>query len=110
MIVVARGRGILVLVIAVACLLLSDYLTGVHFGDSNYYAQHGWPKLLAFLVAAAVVWLMVFHHDDETLGVDPIRAKKSSIFHDGDSLFYIPVKYWPGLLSLLGLIFYFMRY
>ena len=45
MFVPSSGRGWLVGVVTVGCLLLSDFLTSLHFHDANYYSQHGWPKL-----------------------------------------------------------------
>ncbi len=109
MIVVSKGRGFFVAVIAIGCLLASDLLTAVRYHDSNYYAQHGWPKLLAFVAAAVVVWVMSSKRGDETIPGAPAAAQTESFFRHGDSLLFVPVKYWPALLGGLGALFYFVR-
>jgi hypothetical protein len=109
MIIVAKGRGFLIAAIAAASLLLSDLITSIRYRDGNYYAQHGWPKLAAFFAAACIVWWMTLQRVDEVLeGTNHIAAKRS-ILRDQDSLFFIPAKYWPGVLLALGIAFYFVR-
>jgi len=109
MIVVSRGRGFVVAIVTGGCLLGLDWLTALRYHDSNYYAQHGWPKLLAFLTSAVIIWVMSSHRDDETLPGAPVDPQKKPFFRERDSLFFIPVKYWPGILCALGLLFYFIR-
>jgi hypothetical protein len=109
MFVPSHGRGFLVAIVIVLCLSLTDFLTSLHFHDDNYYAEHGWPKLTAFWVAAGIVQWMLPHKRPEVLGAQGIEMQPS-ILRCRDSLLMIPAKYWPHVLSALGIGFYFFRY
>jgi hypothetical protein len=109
MFVPSRGRGFLVAIVTVASLSLTDLLTSLHYHDKNYYAQHGWPKLTAFWVAAGIVQLMLPGRNEEVAGYAPQMEDNPAILRDRDSLLLIPVKYWPTVLFVLGIGFYFVR-
>jgi hypothetical protein len=79
MIISYRGRDWLVGIITISCLLLSDFLTSLYYHDPGYYAQHGWPKLAAFWVAAAIVRLLIPQREEEVLGVMPQPATKNGL-------------------------------
>jgi hypothetical protein len=107
MLLVWRGRGILIFLITFCCLLAMDLITRFTFHDPKYYELHGWPKLAGFWIAAALVyasrpWLAtgrmhgLFDKDTE---------RDESV---AGTLFYIPVYYWPMTLLALGLLFYFI--
>jgi hypothetical protein len=104
-----RGRGYVIGLIAGGCLLASDWFCGIRYHDTNYYAQHGWPKLAAFMLAAALVWSLNSWGRDESLGVDQQSMARRTFFRRQDSLFFIPAQFWPVLLCLLGGVFYFVR-
>jgi hypothetical protein len=109
MIISFRGRGWLVGVITAGCLLASDFLTSVKFHDANYYAQHGWPKLVAFWVAAGIVQWMVPRGEDEVLAGTQEFERQKRVLRERDSFLLFPVKYWPIVLIVLGIGFYFVR-
>ena len=109
MFVPSRGRGFLIAMIAFLCLSLTDFLIGEHFHDSNYYAQHGWPKLAAFWIAAAIVQLLLPRKPEEVLGAIHPPERQPSVLRDGDTLLYIPARYWPLVLVALGIGFYFWK-
>jgi hypothetical protein len=109
MFVASSGRGWLVGVVTAGCLLLSDFLTSLHYHDASYYSQHGWPKLAAFWVAAGIVqWLLPRKEDEVLPGTQRLPAKKSRL-GGRDSLFLVPVKYWGVILFSLGIGFYYVR-
>jgi hypothetical protein len=109
MFVAARGRGFVIAIVAGLSLLICDSLTAQYFNDSNYYAQHGWPKLTAFWFAAAVIQLMLPRKREKVLGEIHASPEKPSLLRRGDSLFLIPAKYWPWILLALGIGFYFAK-
>jgi hypothetical protein len=51
-----RGWGILMLVLGVACLVITELGVNAAMQDAKYYEIHGWPKLLALWLAAAASW------------------------------------------------------
>ena len=109
MIVGYTGRGWLVGVIATSCLLLSDLITGFYFHQRDFYSQHGWPKLAGCLVAALAVWWLDTRRPDETLTGAQAEPSRWPTFSKRDTFFFIPAKYWPAILALLGVVFYFVR-
>jgi hypothetical protein len=68
--------------------------------------QHGWPKLAGFLVAAGLVWWLARREADASIGVQ--NRTREAFFRERDTLFLIPVRYWPLALCVLGLVFYFV--
>lgn len=122
--IIFRGRGIVVAGIAVACLLAAEVYTRARFHDDNYYQQHGWPKLAAFALAALVTWWLSPQpgtspqalQSPETgistpsLMNTPTAPERSSFrvgfFRPQDSLFFVPVRFWPLILCALGVLFY----
>ncbi len=124
--IIHRGRGGLIALITFLCLLAAEAFTRIHFHDDSYYQQHPWPKLVACLAAAALVWwlsprtekapvaphfdrsFLVSHSQESPITETEPSAFKLTLFRDYDSLFFIPVKYWPLLLCALGVVLYFV--
>lgn len=80
--IIWRGAGILVLVIAFgSCILTQLALGGV-------YTQQGWPKFVALSIGAVIVFFSgrALNRDDRT----------------GHSLFFIPMEYWSVLMIAMG--------
>lgn len=111
MLLISRGRGALVAVIAFGSLLASDFLTARYFSDEKYYQEHGWPKLTGFVAAAVIVKLLSPRgSSDEYLHYPLDRThspERRKLFRKEDSLFLIPVRYWPLILCTLGVVFYY---
>lgn len=108
---ISRGRGVLVGVIAFGSLLTTEFLTNRHFHDESYYQKHGWPKLTGFAVAAAIVRLLsprVNFNESVSYPISGTRPPdRRSLFRKEDSLFLVPVRYWPWILCALGFAFYY---
>jgi hypothetical protein len=110
--IVWKGRGILIALVTFAWLLALDWLTGEHFGDRKYYAQHGWPKLVGFWAGAATIWLMrgvLGVREPTTLsspgGVESIGPSPRGRPVDEGELFFVKARYWPVILSVVGALF-----
>lgn len=96
--IIWSGLGFLVAVIAFGCLVASEFAVESIFQDDQYYQTHGWPKLLALLVAGIIVWLL-----GRRLKGGEARNRA------GHSLFFIPFEYWGPILIVLGFIFMFVE-
>ena len=108
--IIWRGRGGVIILIAFGCVLLAELFTRSAFTDPNYYQNHGWPKLIAFWVAAGIVfalrsWLGV--GQKRTL-IDKATGQEINLSSEG-ALFFISARYWPAILAACGLIFLFVR-
>ena len=108
--IVWRGRGIVIAVITLSCLAATELLTRFVNHDSTYYQRSGWPKLVGFMIAALLVRVLS-RPAMGTTGEIAIgnQERKQPLLRDLDSLFHIRVKYWPPILCVLGVVFYFIR-
>jgi hypothetical protein len=107
--IIWRGRGVLVAIIAFGCLLVIEVITRAWFHDDTYYQQHGWPKLAGFLVAALIVWWLSGSSGSEDTSTPAVQGTTEPVLRRQDQLFFISVRYWPLLLCVLGVVFYFVR-
>lgn len=108
--IIWRGKGIVIAVIAFGCLILSEFLAEAAFRDDTYYQTHGWPKLAGLWLAALIVyklwpWLGV---QSRSMVVDSSAGQQVRFTSEG-ALFFVPARYWPQVLLVLGLIFSFVR-
>lgn len=108
--IIWKGWGFLVAVIAFACLLASEFLTERYFADDRYYQQHGWPKLAGFFLAGAIVWILSMLWKDKPGRVMVDKQTGAEIvLKKSDSLFFIPIRHWGPILFALGIVFLFVR-
>jgi hypothetical protein len=87
-----KGNGVAVPVLAFGSLLAMDFITGKQ-GGPGYYASHVWPKLLGFAIAAVAVFFVA-------------RASENA-GRDDDHFFFIPIKAWTYILLVGGVILSF---
>ena len=105
-----RGRGGLIALVAFGCLVLTELFTRYTFIEKNYYQHHGLPKLVGFWVASGIVYAMRpwFGVGQERSLID--KATRQEMKISGESqLFFIPARYWPAILLLLGVVFFFVN-
>jgi hypothetical protein len=108
MIIIWRGAGILVLVVTFGMLIAVQLGVNRALGDPTYYQTHGWPKLLAFVLSAAAVFLIDRFSDlrlgskSREPGPDPSPKPKSR-----NALFFIPMKFWSLILLGIGVYSFF---
>jgi hypothetical protein len=100
-----RGWGILVVVLAFAPLLLMQLAGDAMLGD-GYYVAHRWPKFVGLALAAALVWLFSRLLDARPgrVVIDKETGEQLTL-RGGDHLFFVPVRFWPPLLLLAGVGF-----
>jgi len=105
-----RGRGGVIALIAFGCLVLTELFTRTAFRDPNYYQTHGWPKLVGFWVAAALVYSLRgwFGIGEERTLIDKGTGQEIKMSLEGQ-LFFVPARYWPWILLAIGLLFFFIH-
>lgn len=107
--IIWSGIGWVVAVIAFGCLMAAEYLTEAMTGDESYYQAHGWPKLAGFMVASLILFLVARLRDgkrDRHL-IDK-ETGQEVVLRANDSLFFIPLRYWPVAAVVLGVLFLFV--
>ena len=104
--IIWSGLGFLVPVIGCAALLFTGLISEKIAGDAQFVQQHGWLSGVGMLVAAPLTY--GFHRllllqkgrvviDKETGHEVVLRSKHS--------LFFVPVKWWPVVFAVLGVVF-----
>lgn len=107
--IIWSGLGFLVAVITFGCLLATEALVEAWFQDDRYYQAHGWPKLVAFVVAAVIVGVVgqkLKRRPGKVL-IDP-ETGSEVIVGRNNTFFFIPMEYWAPILLVLGVIFLFV--
>lgn len=56
--IIWRGKGLAILAIAFVALLLAQLVTDALWPYEHYYQNHGWPKLIGFWTAAAILYAL----------------------------------------------------
>ena len=108
--IIWQGMGFIIAMIALGCCALFDFLTAKAFHDSSYYAAHGWPKLFALWMSAAMIWALskyVFKKEGRVL-ID-LKTGEEVILKPEHALFFINIMYWPYVLFAAGIVFFFVR-
>src|SRR3954451_23368859 len=102
--IIWSGLGFLVAVIGFGCLLATEFLVEAAFHDDRYYQAHGWPKSVAFAVAAVIVgivgrWL---NRRQGKVLIDP-ETGREVVVGRRNTFFFIPMEYWAPILLVLGI-------
>ncbi len=107
--IIWSGWGILIGVIAVACLVLTQSVVNTCMNDDHFYQTHGWPKLAALWAAAALSWPVgrLMNRGEVHRFEDPHTGQLVSVRTGGGghSLFFIPAQYWWAIFLVLGVVF-----
>ncbi len=107
--VIWSGLGFLVAAITFLLLLIAECVTESLFRDESYYQAHGWPKLLAFFLAGAVIWpLGVYLNRKQGKVMIEKETGKEVLIKPNHSFFFIRMEYWGPILFALGIIFLFV--
>lgn len=107
--VIWSGLGFLVAVVTFLLLLTAEYVTELLFRDESYYQAHGWPKLLAFLLAAAVIWPVgAYLNRKQGKVLIEKETGREVVIKPDHSFFFIRMEYWGPILIVLGIIFLFV--
>ena len=75
-----KGKGWLVAACTFGAMLVAQLLTG-WLKEPAYWDAHGWPKAVGFIAASGLVGAVAKQRPDR-----------------GDSLFFVPLKYWSPIL------------
>ena len=107
--IIWKGAGFIVAVVAFLMLLLTEFSVEKLFADEKYYQTHGWPKLVALFIAGCIV-LLIGKYLNKKEGKVLIEKDtgKEVVLKAEHSLFFINVEYWSYILFVLGFVFLFV--
>src|SRR3954466_6572611 len=97
--IIWSGLGFLVAVIAFGCSLLMELTVRAIFNDEHYYQKVGWPILVAFCVAAVIVWFLGkwLNAKQGKVLIDK-ESGREVVFKPNHALFFINMQYWGPIL------------
>jgi hypothetical protein len=107
--IIWSGFGLVVPGIAIVCFFVTQLVMTILFQDGRYYTQHGWPKLLAFWIAALLVGLVgrSLSRKESKVYIEKATGKEV-VIKPSHAFFFIPVLYWAPILAILGIVFLFV--
>jgi hypothetical protein len=112
-VIVWTRLGFLVLVIAFAAFLSTEWIVEALNADQSYYQNNGWPKIMASVVGGALISLVGFYlnrtKDDREL-VDP-RTGERMVFTTGGghTFFFVPMQFWGPIIVIFGIVMAFTK-
>lgn len=102
--IIWSGRGFLIAVLAFASCLGTQLVASQITGDQGYYEKHPWLIGVAMVAAALILWLVgrwVFPSKGRWV-VDKETGQELQL-EGKHSLFFIPARWWPLILLIVGL-------
>ena len=104
MIVIWKGFGIVVPIVAVAGWAVSQIAVDASLG-ADYYEKHAWPKTIACMVIGCLLWSlgtwMNRPDDEESANLRPGAVPRQQEVHD---FFFVPVQYWAFVMVAFGVL------
>ncbi|MGC3957599.1 MAG: hypothetical protein QM813_06450 [Verrucomicrobiota bacterium] len=104
--IIWSGFGFLVAVVGFAALIFTEVISEKITGDDQFYQQHGWVILIGMLVAAALTYglhrLLLLQKGRAVIDK---QTGQEIVLRPNHSLFFIPVKWWPIVFVILGVVF-----
>ena len=108
--IIWKGAGFIVAVVAFLMLLMTELSVEALFKDDKYYQTHGWPKLAAFFIAGWIVFFIgKYLNKKEGRVLIEKDTGKEVVLKSEHSLFFINVEYWSYILFALGVVFLFVK-
>jgi hypothetical protein len=104
-----RGYGILVVVLAVVANIATNALAEHFWGKPLPHDIRGGAMFGGMLLAAALVYglhLFVERSNQPRVVVDKATGQEITLKSAHD-FFYVPIKFWPYILVVLGIFIYF---
>jgi hypothetical protein len=100
--IIWSGKGYYVLLVGICCHVLVMMGCKTMLADPSIYQTHGWPKAAAFLLAAAILWLLGKSIARRTAyGIDSATGERVA-YRPRDTLFFIPIPYWSVIFVVLA--------
>jgi len=103
-VIIWRGWGILVAVIAFLGLLAGQLVGTAIFGPVGYEQNATWLVSLGLLVAAVVLWPIGRRMNSGGRVLVDKATGQEVILKPRHSLFFIPVQFWSPILAVIAVI------
>jgi len=99
--IIWRGKGGLVALITFVCALVTNAAVD-QFGGKGYWDVHRWTFGLALILSALLVFVLSRMIDTSERVLLDERTGERLLVSPKHDLFWIPVKWWPAILGVIG--------
>ena len=106
-----RGYGILVIVVAFVCYHVTRMTADYFLGSPVAHTSRPVVTLIGMILAAVLVYALnvaIERANRPQIVIDKATGKEIALISKHD-LFFIPVKFWPYILGILGIYFLFQQ-
>ncbi len=106
--VIWNGLGVLVVVTGFLGFYIADLLFSKITGNEQFVMENGWAGLVAMLTSAALTYglHLLLRKQKGRVVIDKETGQEETL-RPTHSLFFIPVKFWPAVYGVLGIIIAF---
>ena len=103
MLIIWRGAGAAVILLAILAALVTNIVTSSWFNQNNFLQDHAWAQTVALWLAGAGCWFLgrYLHSKPGRILVDKASGQEVTI-KPNHSLFFIKLEYWGPILLVIG--------
>jgi hypothetical protein len=106
MMIIWRGRGVLVCLITFVICLAANYLADL-YGGSGYWDSNNWVFGAALMISGAVIYyISTITTMEERILIDQNTGERIRFVPKHD-LFWIPMRYWSYIVAGIGVLVVF---
>ena len=108
--IIWRGFGILVGIAGFIGFILAELITRGFTNSDTYYQAHTAPRLGGALLGAALAFgvVKILEMWEKPRIVIDKATGREMVLRRGDSLFFIPVRFWPYIIFGIGVVVAFV--
>jgi hypothetical protein len=109
-VIIWSGLGFLVPLILLLCLALCELVFDGIYGK-GYYAAHNWAMGLGTLLSAAGCWWLdgLLRRRPDRVLIDKATGQET-VMRRNHTFMAIPVRFWPAILTVIGLVLCIMQF
>jgi hypothetical protein len=109
--IIWRGFGILVAIAGFIGFIVAELITRGITNSDTYYQAHSLPRLggavLGAVLAFGAVKLLKMW-DKPRIVIDKATGREM-VLRRGDSLFFVPARFWPYIIFVIGVVVAFIN-
>jgi ABC-type Fe3+ transport system permease subunit len=104
--IIWNGLRFLVAVIGIGSLFLAELISERITGDEEFYQRNGWVILVGMIAAAILTYglHLLLQRRKQQVAIDKETGQEFALA-PSDSLFFVPVRWWPAVFVVIGLVF-----
>ena len=105
--IIWSGVGVFVALTVFLSALFANFITDILTGGtSDYWNSHKWPLGVALIISAGVCFVLQKYvvQKEESKTLIEKETGKEIVLKNRHTFFFIAIKYWAHILSIIGLI------